>query len=67
MLPHVLVVRYATERELVTYRGMRHGTYEQTTVLTCSVTCSEPFGTVCKRKLDCNTVRFKKFVMSHHS
>ena len=46
---------------------MRHGTYEQTTVLTCSVTCSEPFGTVCKRKLDCNTVRFKKFVMSHHS
>lgn len=28
-------------------------------------TCSEPCGTVCKRKLDCNTVRFKKFVMSH--
>ena len=25
----------------------------------------EPCGTVCKRKLDCNTVRFKKFVMSH--
>lgn len=25
----------------------------------------EPCGTVCKLKLDCNTVRFKKFVMSH--
>lgn len=36
---------------------------EQTTVFTCC--CSEPCGTVCKRKLDCNTVRFKKFVMYH--
>ena len=52
MLPHVLVVVCDTERT---------SKRAQTTVLTCS----EPFGTVCKRKLDCNTVRFKKFVMSH--